>query len=180
MDEEEQRKKEYLEFRKVFERDFLIIYRGRMKRLDFFFWVMALNGLGKILEKFETPQNSDYYYFIYFPLGYAAINFICKRVRDIGLSAWWAVIPALFGITIATLRELALAGELGEMPIDDDLVLMALIAGFVIFLLPLYFWPSQKRDNKYGRYFPYGYLSGYKASNKKEPQKQKPQKRRAL
>ena len=177
MDEEEQRKREYLEFRKVFEKDFLVIYRGRMKRSDFLFWNFGLNGFFKIIEKFETPQNADLFLFcFYLPLGYVFFNFVCKRVRDIGFSAWFATLPILASLIGGGLYELR---NDPDFDIDPNIVLLT-VAIAALFFIPLYFWPSQKRDNKYGRYYPYGYLFGYKPLKKPMPEKQKPQKKRAL
>lgn len=170
MNEDERHKQEYLEFREQYQKDLLLIHKGRMKRLDFLFSVFALKGLTRVIEKFETPQNSDYiFYFIYIPLLYLVINFICKRVRDIGLSSWWTVIPTVLAFLLSGTEYLANEHFL------EDIGLIALVIVGLTFLLPLYFWPSQKRDNKYGRYYPYGYISGYKA-----PKAPKPKKKRAL
>lgn len=65
MNEDERRKQDYLEFREQYQKDLLLIHKGRMKRLDFLLSVFALKGLTRVIEKFETPQNSDYFFYFF-------------------------------------------------------------------------------------------------------------------
>lgn len=175
VDDEELRNREILEYREQYYKDFIYIHKGRMKRLDFFFSVFLVNALGNFLSKNETEGNFLFFVPIYFFLAYLGINFICKRVRDIGLSAWWAIIPAVFASVLGVIHELATEGVLDRHFFDDNIFLAALLVVGVVFILPLYFWPSQKRDNRGGAYYPYSSFGGYKA-----PKEPKPKKRRAL
>lgn len=180
MDEEEIRKQEYLAYREEYYKNYLLVDRGRMKRLEFFISVFLLNALSRLFMKLETQVNEQLMFIGYLVILYAAINFILKRVRDIGISPWWALFPAVFGIVIGTLREMALSGQRVDHLISDDAVPVVLLAGVVFLLLPLYFWPSQKRDNKYGKFYPYGAYSSYKPAKKAKMPKEKSQKRRAV
>ena len=138
-----------------------------MKRYEFFINILALNLVSAFVEKFEDSKNFAYIFiFLYLPISYLFINFFCKRVRDIGLSGWWALIPVLLVLALGALRELALAGELGDMPIDEALVPAALVVAIVLLLLPLYLWPSQKLKNKYGVYSPFCHVSAYRPLKK--------------
>ncbi|MCB1839746.1 MAG: DUF805 domain-containing protein [Alphaproteobacteria bacterium] len=170
MDEEEKEKQEYLAYREAYYKDYLVIGRGRMKRFDYFLNNFALNAVARMLDKIETPENQDFLLIPFFVLVYLAINFVFKRVRDIGISPWLIFVPLL------ALSSVPAYLEFTEAPFDQDFPIVPIFfGGFILIGLFLILWPSQKRDNKYGKYYPYGSFGGYKP-----PKEPKQPKRRAL
>lgn len=128
-----------------------------MKRLDFFLMAVAI----KMIANFMHDKIVDTHFYIFIPLIFALVylelNFIFKRTRDIGLSPWFAV------IAISALAAVPVYLEVTQAPFDPDSpVYPAFFGGMILLSFFLVFWPSQKRDNQYGRYYPYSYVGGYK------------------
>ncbi len=130
-----------------------------MKRLDFFLMAFAMKAIANFMGDMITDSN--FYMFIppIFALVYLELNFIFKRTRDIGISPWLAL------IAVSALSAIPIYLEVTQAPFDPNSpVYPAFFGGMILFSCFLVFWPSRKRDNKYGRYYPYSYVGGYKAS----------------
>lgn len=157
MNEDERHKQHYLEFKRQQDQDFLLIHRGRMKRLDFFLMSVAIKMITNFMHDKIGDSNLNMLIPLVLVFVYLELNIIFKRTRDMGFSPWFAA------IAISALAAVPIYLEVTQAPFDPDSpVYPAFFGGMILLSFLLVFWPSQKRDNQYGRYYPYSYVGGYK------------------
>lgn len=160
MDDEERRKQEYLEFKKQFERDFLVFYKGRMKRKDYLM-IALLVGIPLAFALYFIDLETHFFLgLVLAVLGlYYSSSLHIKRLHDIGLTGWY-IVPYYFLLNTKEIFQF-LGYELTQqvLAVAFYCSLLSIVFGIV-----LIFCPSQKQDNKYGRFYPYSYIGRYKNS----------------
>lgn len=145
-----QEKEGSLDYKKELEQkwmNLIFIHKGRMNGLDFFFLNVCLNGAQKIVE-YDTGVAILNWLLIAMSTFFAYIGIcgITKRFRDIGISGWFSLPYIVVTSVFVYLATNAPGFEQTKIYWFTGLI------GTVVTGLTLVFWPSQKRDNKYGSY----------------------------
>ncbi len=149
-------------FLKEYEKEFFLFHRGRMKRLDFLMLMMGASAIDRLGEYIETSVDIPYLAWVFYIFAlYLRICILPKRLRDIGFSGLFAIPIMLLNALVVGFMFMGF--EDPSTFTGDDQYLFASLMALAVLNLPLFFWPSQKRDNKFGVYHPWSLMGGYKA-----------------
>lgn len=119
----------------------LNIKKGRLNRTDFF--LIYLMFLSCVAFLFMVGLVSLPVLIMVLPTLYILISAVCKRLRDIGVSAWF-IIPVIL---------IKYAWEKMDIFFTEGVAVSAYLIIDVIFFSLIMLWPGAKGENKYGEYF---------------------------